>query len=163
MNDAGAATSDASDDAAMANDAGGACNTIANAAPVVMITEETGATPTGTGGALVAGTYFTTAEAHYRASASDPASTLTSVRETVVLSNATASGAHGAYVFEPNGFAANAERVALELATNGSAVVFHVTCPAVADDATFDSYTATSTSVILYSSSLHLAVTLTKQ
>ncbi len=94
-------------DAAVASDAhadaGSACTDLSLTGPVVVVSEQVGATPTGTGGTLVDGTYVTTAEVHYRASTSDPTSTLSNLRETVVVTGATAAGASGAYVFEPKG------------------------------------------------------------
>lgn len=144
-------------------DAAGECNGLALAGPAVVVSEQIGATPVGAGGPLAEGTYVTTAEVHYRASASEPTSSLSNLRETVRVTSATADGAIGALVFEPNGNDAETQRVALALRTRGASIAFHVTCPLVTDDTTFDTYTATASTIMLFSSSRHLAVTLTRQ
>lgn len=159
--DAGA---DAGDGGTADADAGnGACNALANAAATIDVVEAVGTAPLGTGGAFVDGTYYTTAETHYRASASAPPSSITKVKETAVIANATATSADLTYVFLPNGAAAQEQRFTAKLAAHGGALVAHATCPLVIDDTTFDSYTAAATTLTLYSSTLGLAVTLTKQ
>jgi hypothetical protein len=151
------ATVDASDSATTdSGDSGLVCGAVTNTAPV--INDAVGATtvPVGTGGAIADGVYFMTADTNYLTSTITPTShtyTANIVGTSFGLEGHDASDATGV-----GGFTI--------VSTIGGTISLVGNCPAANVGKTlggFDSYTATTTTLTLYSSSKKNGAVFTKQ
>lgn len=147
------ATVDASD---AATDAGLVCGAVANTAPVINDTTSASAIPVGTGGAIVDGVYFFTANVFYAGGSVGQKS-----HSYTANIAGTSFGLQGHDNSDPD--AAGGFNIA---STLGGMISIVGTCPAgnvakILGD--FDSYTATATTLTLYSSTKKNGSVFTKQ
>jgi hypothetical protein len=146
-----------SDPATTTADSGtpGACTTLVNSAPAIVVTTGDAAVSTGTGGTVAAGTYYLTAVVR------TPSSIMPQMRlrQTLRISGNTIES-----VSQDNDLPANND--VTTFTTNGSSIVFTGICSTKADSGgslEYDSYTADGTHLVLYAVTLGITVTFTRQ
>ncbi|MFO0667143.1 MAG: hypothetical protein U0174_24535 [Polyangiaceae bacterium] len=136
-------------------DAGAACNTMVNTASVVALSTSTDPLPTGTGGTIADGHYVLTELKAYKGAAFQPGITFKQTLELCsgigqfVSSDSGKPEYHKSFSYAPNGINPNVTQTCSSQSPNV--------------DVPYTSYTATATTLTLFSSQLIFSVTYTKQ
>ncbi|MBK7580490.1 MAG: hypothetical protein IPI67_09825 [Myxococcales bacterium] len=135
-------------------DAGAACNSLANGAAFVPVTQVATAVPTGTGGTIAEGLYHLTKIEGYTG---NPLGSLT-MKQTLEI-----CGGVGQLVGDEQG--PPVYHKSFTFTTSGTGITATTTCSTQSPnvDIVYSSYTATPTSLTLYSTAVKFSVTYTKQ
>lgn len=115
---------------------GGACNTLTNGAPQVQQVDVAAPRPAATGGSLVDGTYFKSADVVYTGSGGATGLTGYVVRETLAITNSSTGTALLTSTFI-DGSGTTTERITVSPTTSGGATTLTFVCPAFGPSATF--------------------------
>lgn len=118
-----------------AGDDGGVCNTLANPAPLVQQVNVATARPAGTGGSLVDGTYFKSADVIYTGPGGNSGLTGYTVRETLVVTNSSTGTALLTSTFVDT--VTTTERLTMSPTVSAGPTTLVFVCPAYGPSATF--------------------------
>jgi hypothetical protein len=120
-----------------AGDDGGACNTLANPAPLVQQVDIATARPAATGGSLVDGMYLKSADAIYTGPGGATGLTGYTVHEALLITNSSTGTALLTSTFIDNAGTTTTERLTVSPTTSSGAMTLTFVCPPYGPSPTF--------------------------